>query len=355
LITGVSIAAATVGAGLVAMTPAAGAGASFTSTVRNEWVFKPISSTTSVDQLVQADVSGNTRETRNAAVTLRVKDTQNFLIANLSGTKYQVWVVTAGVWNPIGEKTYQHAATGTFRARVVGDKISASFNGVFIASYTSPAIQALSSKGTGMAIWQDTPSVVHLTNATGVNSAPTTTTTTPPTTTTTPPTTTTTTPPTTTTPSTTTTPPTTTTASGASFSTPLEWEWATTDLNAAVGTNAWAQATVAGLHDTVDSGKDVWRNAAFHLRQSGTTYLRVVFSGTRYQVYRVVDGSPEDYLVNLPFSPGGTGVARAEVSGTTVTGYWNGVQVNSTTSDSLSSLTGVGTGLGIWQEAANVV
>lgn len=129
-------------------------------------------------------------------------------------------------------------------------------------------------------------------------------------------------------------------------STATAWSWVYTDVATLPSADGFVQAAVSGVTD-----RD--KNAALLLRRSGTSFVQATFSGTRYQV-ALVRGGVMNRLLDIPWTSG-TGTARAEISGTTVKGYWNGALVATTAVPGSETLTGRGAALGIWQNSASAV
>jgi Glycosyl hydrolase family 26 len=144
--------------------------------------------------------------------------------------------------------------------------------------------------------------------------------------------------------------PPTATAAGTDFVTNTGWVWVQRTLGPTASPDQFVAATVSGA----TTGN---RNGGVILRQSAANqYVLVSFSGTRYQV-RLVAGTANRVVVDKPFAGAGTGsgIARVEVQGTTITSTWGSTSVSKDNIPALSNFGGTGTGLAIWQDVGSSV
>lgn len=187
--TAVAVAGTTAGivTGLGTSAPAATA---FSTGTTWTWAFATMPSTTSVDQVVTATVSGLTTKDRNAGVLLRRTSTADILV-NLSGTRYQVWTRKSGVWTDQVDKARSYDSTGSLRVRLVGTTLTTTLDGALVDSRSIAVASTFTGTGTGAAIWQDGAYAVSvgsfLPTSAGTTTSTTTSPTPPPTTTTTTP------------------------------------------------------------------------------------------------------------------------------------------------------------------------
>jgi hypothetical protein len=134
----------------------------------------------------------------------------------------------------------------------------------------------------------------------------------------------------------------------ASFSTSTAWTWVHQALGSVSHEDQFVEVEMSG-NDTVA------RNGAVVLRRaSDEQYVLVSFSGTRYQVRLVRDGR-ERLVVDEPFTVDRPGLARVEISGTTVRAAFDEVLMSSRSLPELQDFAGTGTGLAIWQDRPLVV
>lgn len=298
--------------GSVATGSGAHAASTYSTTTAWSWSFSDLPGTPGADQWVQASMAGNTRGDAGGSLLLR-KSGSTFVLAHFTGTRYRVELVRGGVQTVVVDRPLSVTAAGTARAEIAGSTLRAYWNGALVDASTLAALGTFTGTGSGLGVWQDRSYAVTITDAeSGALAAP----------------------------------PVAVPVAGATWSTTTAWSWVYRDIATLPAADGFLQAAVSGVTD-----KD--KNAALLLRRSGTSFVQATFSGTRYQV-SLVRGGVADRLVDLPWTSG-AGTARAEISGSTVRGYWNGALVATTAVPGSELLTGRGAGLGIWQNTASAV
>jgi hypothetical protein len=138
------------------------------------------------------------------------------------------------------------------------------------------------------------------------------------------------------------------TSAAAGFVTGTTWDWAYRPLPATPGTTQTVQARLSGAVSAD-------RNGGLVLRRSGPgRFLLVNFSGTTLQLF-LASGGRMSLVYSKALRGTATAVIRADVSGSTVRAFRNGVLVASHTLPALRGYLGRGTALAIWQDRARAV
>jgi hypothetical protein len=293
--------------------------AGFSTSTAWTWVHQALGSVSHEDQFVEVVMSGNDTVARNGAVVLRRASDEQYVLVSFSGTRYQVRLVRDGRERLIVDEPFIVDRPGRARVEISGTTVRATFNEVLMSSRSLPELQDFAGTGTGLAIWQDRPWVVDLSEAISgpLEAAP---------------------------------------ADDprepepvmAGFSTSTAWTWVHQALGSVSHEDQFVEVVMSG-NDTVA------RNGAVVLRRaSDEQYVLVSFSGTRYQVRLVRDGR-ERLIVDEPFIVDRPGRARVEISGTTVRATFNEVLMSSRSLPELQDFAGTGTGLAIWQDRPWVV
>jgi hypothetical protein len=145
------------------------AATAFTTSTTWQWAYTTVATTANTTQTVEASLTGATDANKNGGLVLRRASSSQFLIANFSGTKYQLLLVNAGAMSVAYEKTFARATSGVARAEVSGTTVKAFWNGVAVSTNTVAALSTFPGLGTGLAIWQDRAYAVGLSAATATS------------------------------------------------------------------------------------------------------------------------------------------------------------------------------------------
>lgn len=145
-----------------AAAPTAGPAARFSTRTTRQWTYASLGSTATTTQSVRASIHGTGRTNRNGGLVLRRAGARQFVVANFTGTRYQLFIVQNGRMSLAYDAAVRTPASGVARAEVSGSTVKAYWNDVLVATTTRPVLAGFTGRGAGLAIWQDVPSAVTL-------------------------------------------------------------------------------------------------------------------------------------------------------------------------------------------------
>jgi hypothetical protein len=148
----------------------AAASVSFSTERTFEWTYRALAATAGTTQSVTATVRGAAGGSQNGGLVLRSSGSGQFVLANFSGTTFQIYLATDDNLELVYQKPFVTSASGVARAQVVGTALRVYWNTTLVTATTLSQLARYSGRGTGLAIWQERASAVSLTGATSSSS-----------------------------------------------------------------------------------------------------------------------------------------------------------------------------------------
>jgi hypothetical protein len=125
----------------------AAASVSFSTERTFEWTYRALAATAGTTQSVTATVRGAAGGSQNGGLVLRSSGSGQFVLANFSGTTFQIYLATDDNLELVYQKPFVTSASGVARAQVVGTALRVYWNTTLVTATTLSQLARYSRSG----------------------------------------------------------------------------------------------------------------------------------------------------------------------------------------------------------------